>query len=119
MPSTRRTHESIALFVLVMDGVPNYWSGFLPSLFTIATFSGGDEAKTAHTREWIRRGEIQAVALSLTLGAATSMLSEEPWPLVGAIIMCGYLAWQYENALRKGISGGLALDMDQPEENTR
>ena len=53
-----RSHMQVALTVLVVAEIPNFWSGFLPSLFTIATFSGGDEAKVQHTKRWIRRGEI-------------------------------------------------------------
>lgn len=111
MPSSRRSHESVALGIMVMDGVPNFWSGFLPSLFTIATFSGGDADKAAHTKKWIRRGEYQAVTLSLTLGIAASVLVEEPWPILGVILMCAYLAYQYEHALRLGLQSGPALDM--------
>jgi hypothetical protein len=113
MPSGRRSHETVALTVLVMDGVPNFWSGFLPSLFTIATFSGGDQDKAAHTKRWIRRGELQAVTLSLTLGVAASVLAEEPWPILGTLVMCAYLAYQYEHALRLGLSQGPAMDMDE------
>lgn len=112
MASNRRSTETVALTVLVMDGVPNFWSGFLPSLFTIATFSGGDAAKAAHTKRWIRRGELQALTLSITLGLAASLLAEEPWPIVGTLAMCAYLSWQYETALRKGIDSGPGMDMN-------
>jgi hypothetical protein len=107
-----RSHESIALTVLVVAEVPNFWSGFLPSLFTIATFSGGDEDKAAHTKRWIRRGEIQATALSLALGVSAALLAEEPWPFVGVMFLIGYLAWQYENALKLGLQSGPNVDMD-------
>lgn len=111
MASTRRSADSVALTVLVMDGVPNFWSGFLPSLFTIATFSAGDEDKMLHTKRWIRRGELQALTLSLTLGVAASMLAEEAWPLLGTLFMCAYLAFQYEQALKKGQQSGPGLDI--------
>ena len=109
----RRTRgpEMVALFVLVIAEIPNFWSGFLPSLFTIATFSGGDEAKVAHTKKWIRRGELQAIGLSLALGAGASVLAKEPWPLLGSAAMCIYLAYQYEHALKQGLDNGLGLDM--------
>jgi hypothetical protein len=106
-----RSHESVALTVLVIAEVPNFWSGFLPSLFTIATFSGGDEDKAAHTKRWIRRGEIQAVGLSIALGLSASLLAEEPWPFIGVLFLIGYLAYQYEHALRLGLSSGLDMDM--------
>lgn len=103
--------QDIALTVLVVAEVPNFWSGFLPSLFTIATFSGGDEAKANHTKQWIRRGEIQATGLSVALGISASLLAKKPWPFIGVLILIGYLAWQYENALRLGLSSGPSLDM--------
>jgi hypothetical protein len=107
-----RTHEQVALTVLVIAEIPNFWSGFLPSLFTIATFSGGDDDKASHTKRWIRRGEIQATGLSIALGISASLLAEEPWPFIGVCLLIAYLAWQYENALRLGLSNGLMMDMD-------
>lgn len=109
--SKARSTEAVALTVLVIAEIPNFWSGFLPSLFTIATFSGGDAAKAAHTKQWIRRGEFQAIGLSLSLGLAATFLAEEPWAFLGTIAMCAYLAWQYENALKMGISNGPGMDM--------
>lgn len=106
-----RSHEQVALTVLVVSEVPNFWSGFLPSLFTIATFSGGDEDKAAHTKRWIRRGELQATGLSIALGISASLLAEEPWPFIGVIALVIYLAYQYEHALKLGLSKGPAMDM--------
>lgn len=106
-----RSHEQVALTVLVVSEVPNFWSGFLPSLFTIATFSGGDEDKANHTKQWIRRGELQATGLSVALGVSASLLAGEPWPFIGVIALTIYLAYQYEHALRLGLSNGLKLDM--------
>jgi hypothetical protein len=108
-----RTTEQVALTVLVVAEVPNFWSGFLPSLFTIATFSAGDDAKAAHTKRWIRRGEIQASGLSIALGISASLLAEEPWPFIGVLVLMIYLTYQYEHALRLGLSDGLGLDMSQ------
>lgn len=107
-----RSHESVALTVLVVAEVPNFWSGFLPSLFTIATFSGGDEEKAAHTKRWIRRGEIQAVGLSVALGISASLLAEEPWPFIGVAFLIVYLGYQYEHALKLGLDSGLMMDID-------
>jgi hypothetical protein len=107
-----RSHESVALTVLVISEVPNFWSGFLPSLFTIATFSGGDPDKVLHTKRWIRRGEIQATGLSIALGISAAVLAEEPWPFIGVMFLVVYLAYQYEHALRLGLSDGMKVDMD-------
>jgi hypothetical protein len=107
-----RSTEQVALTVLVVSEVPNFWSGFLPSLFTIATFSGGDDEKAMHTKKWIRRGEIQATGLSLALGISASLLAGEPWPFIGVALLIFYLAYQYENALKLGLSDGLGIDME-------
>jgi|SRR5215469_1731589 len=107
----QRSHQQVALTVLVVAEVPNFWSGFLPSLFTIATFSAGDDDKAAHTKRWIRRGEIQATGLSLALGISASLLAEEPWPFVGVVLLILYLAYQYEHALRLGMSKGPGINM--------
>lgn len=107
-----RSSQDVALTVLTVAEVPNFWSGFLPSLFTIATFSGGDAEKVAHTKRWIRRGELQATGLSIALGIAAALLAEEPWPFIGVLAMIAYLAMQYENALKKGTNDeGLNFDM--------
>lgn len=111
-----RAPEITALTVLTVAEIPNFWSGFLPSLFTIATFSGGDAEKVRHTRAWIRRGEMQAAGLSIALGIGASILAEEPWPILGTLGMIAYLAWQYECALKKGCSSGPGFDMDKPEQ---
>lgn len=103
--------QDIALTVLVVSEVPNFWSGFLPSLFTIATFSGGDEEKAQHTKQWIRRGEIQATGLSIALGISASLLARKPWPFIGVLLLCFYLAYQYEHALKLGLSDGPGIDM--------
>jgi hypothetical protein len=103
--------EQIALTVLVVSEVPNFWSGFLPSLFTIATFSGGDPGKAEHTKMWIRRGEIQATGLSLGLGISASLLARKPWPFIGVVALIIYLAYQYEHALRLGLSNDDAINM--------
>ena len=110
-----RTHMQVALTVLVVSEVPNFWSGFLPSLFTIATFSGGDAEKAAHTKRWIRRGEIQATGLSLALGVSAAILAEEPWPFIGVVVLILYLVYQYEHALRLGLNDGPGMDMAAQE----
>lgn len=108
-----RSTQEIALTVLVVAEVPNFWSGFLPSLFTIATFSGGDGEKAAHTKRWIRRGEIQATGLSLALGISASLMAENPLPFIGVIVIIAYLIYQYENALKLGLSSGPGINMAQ------
>lgn len=103
--------SAAGMFLLAMGEAPNFYSGFLPSLFTIATFTGDSEEKAQHTKRWIRRGEVQATGMTLIVGAATSLISNSPWPLVGMTIMAIYLVSQYEMALSKGMKDGLKLDI--------
>jgi hypothetical protein len=107
----RGNAQSAALTVLTIAEVPNMYSGLLPSLFTISTFSGGDAGKVAHTRRWIRHGEIQATGMAIALGIGASVLAESPYPFLGTLAMCSYLVYQYERALRKGTDEGPGLDI--------
>lgn len=107
----RMETENIALTILTIAEVPNFWSGFLPSLFTIATFSAGDDEKVQHTKLWIRRGEVQASVMSVALGVAASVIAKSPLPFLGVLLIMGYLIFQYENALKKGTESGLGLDI--------
>lgn len=94
-----RNAESIALTLLVIAEVPNMFSGLLPSLFTIGTFSDNQDADTLY---WIRRGEVNALALSLTLGLGASIISGQALPFVGCVLMSAFLIFHYEYALKNG-----------------
>ncbi len=98
--------------VIIAAEVPNYYSGLLPSLFTIATFAGGDKEKADHTVKWIRRGEVQGTLQAIALSVAAAILSEDPWPFILSMGMVVYYLYQYEHALRLGLSEGPAIDMD-------
>lgn len=113
MPDTNLAGVA-GLTIMTAFEVPNMYSGLLPSLFTISTFSGGDEAKATHTKMWIRKGEIQATGMSIAIGVGAAILVRHPLPLFATAAMCAYLCWQYETALRKGLSEGPSLDMDKP-----
>lgn len=105
--------EGLGLSFLIAFEVPNLFSGLLPSLFTISTFTGGDEDKAAHARKWIRRGEIQAGVVSLGLGIGGTVVTGTPWPILLTLAMIAWLVWQYESALRGGrAKGAPCLDMD-------
>jgi hypothetical protein len=110
--------EGVGIALLVAFEVPNLFSGLLPSLFTIATFSAGDADKVRHTKRWIRRGEVQAGAVSVGLGVGASIVTKSPWPFLLVLGMIGWLVWQYECALMKGCSDGPGLDIDDPQDET-
>jgi hypothetical protein len=91
--------EAIGLTLLAVAEVPNFYSGLLPSLWTIGHFS---ETENEEANYWIRRGEVMASALTLAVGIATSVLTKSPLPMVGVIVMAGILLYLYEHALRNG-----------------
>lgn len=98
--------EAIGLTLLAIAEVPNFYSGLLPSLWTIGHFS---ESENEEANYWIRRGELMATGLTFAVGVATSVLTKSPLPFIGVIIMAGILLYLYEHALRNG-SGA---DFDQ------
>jgi len=104
------TAEGWGIALLVAFEVPNLFSGLLPSLFTISTFTGASEEKAEHAKKWIRKGEVQAGVVSMGLGLGGSIVTRSPWPLLLTILMIMWLGWQYESALR-GAAHGPRMDM--------
>lgn len=98
------------LAFLIGFEVPNLFSGLLPSLFTISTFTNADEGKAEHAKKWIRKGEMQAGIVSIGLGVGGTLVTRSPWPLLLVLLMIGWLLWQYESALR-GAADGPHMDM--------
>lgn len=109
MPEGKRSAESIALTILTIAEIPNFWSGFLPSLFTIGHFSSDESGEACY---WIRRGEANALGLSLALGTGASLVSKSYLPLAGTILMCGFLIYQYEHALKNGAGNDITDQRD-------
>ncbi|MEV8530077.1 hypothetical protein AB0451_39395 [Streptomyces sp. NPDC052000] len=104
--------EGLGLSFLIAFEVPNLFSGLLPSLFTISTFTNSDADKAEHAKKWIRKGELQAGVVSLGLGLGGTIVTKTPWPILLTLLMIGWLVWQYETALRRGTEGdGPGLDM--------
>lgn len=92
-----RSAEGAALAIMTVVEVPGLWDRALPSLYSLAQMHG-QELEDA--RPCIRRGQLQAIGMSLALGVAASALSGEPWALLGTILMCAYLGYQYEVAIK-------------------
>lgn len=87
-----RTTEQAALTVMTVVQVPNFWDAFLPPLGAMAHDG-------PYSRASIRKGEMNALALSLAFGIAASALVQEPWPLLGVAVICAYMLYSYEQAL--------------------
>jgi hypothetical protein len=105
------TGTGFGLALILGMEVPNLYSAPLPSKFTIATFCGGDEAKVAHTKKWIRSGELEGTIQAILLGLGGTVVTKSPWPLLVVLAMISWKLYSYESALRGGISDGLMMDM--------
>lgn len=101
--------ERIGLTILTIAEVPNFFSGLLPSLFTIGHFSSDESGEAIY---WIRRGEVNALALSLALGSGASLISKSWWPIVGCAAMSAFLMYHYEHALKHGAGNDIANQRD-------
>jgi hypothetical protein len=91
--------DALALTLLAVAEVPNFYSGLLPSLWTIGHFSQSENAEAVH---WIRRGELMATGLTAAVAVGTSYIARSPWPLIGMAAMSLALLYLYEDALRSG-----------------
>lgn len=104
-----RSAEAIGLTILTIAEVPNFFSGLLPSLFTIGHFSTDESDEACY---WIRRGEINALGLSLALGVGASMISKSWFPFIGCVGMSAFLMYHYEHALRHGAGNSMSNQRD-------
>jgi hypothetical protein len=105
----KRSSETIALAIITIAEVPNFFSGLLPSLFTIGHFSNDESEESIY---WIRRGEINALGLSLALGLGSSLLSKSAAPFIGSVLMSAFLIYHYETALRSGQGNSITDQRD-------
>lgn len=82
--------------IITVAEVPSIFSVFLPSLYDI-NYAGKNDFEEA-TR-WCRRGEVNALALSVTIGLAASMATKSWLPLMGSLAMSTFLLYHYESAM--------------------
>lgn len=92
------TKEQTALTLLAVAEVPQFFSGFLPSYFTIATFARKEG--TEWTKRNIRIGELISASMAIGMGLVVATIIDNPAPLWGTAIMSGLLILFYERALR-------------------
>lgn len=90
---------TLALTILAVAEVPNFYSGLLPSLWTIGHFSASENKEA---RYWIRRGEVMATGLTAAVAVGTSAIARSWAPAVGMAAMAAVLLFLYEHALRSG-----------------
>jgi hypothetical protein len=88
-----------ALTLLTVASVPGLYSGILPDHLTIGE-AAVDAGRAEAARDVVHRGMRQATGLSVLLGLGTSIIAKKPWPLLGVLLICGWMLWQYERYLR-------------------
>lgn len=90
----------IGISILAAGDAANFYSGALPSFFTISSdfFQKGGSQKGNVKR--IRQGEILATGLSLSVGLGASLVAGNWLPLVATSVVCAVLIAGYEFALR-------------------
>lgn len=92
--------DVIAGTILVVDSIPNLYSGLLPSMFTISSpFFHEQGAREGNVRR-IRQAEAIATVLAVGIGFAAAQLFDSPLPLYGSFAMIVILLASYEYALR-------------------
>lgn len=81
----------------------HFYSAFLPSVFTIQTF-----VQTSEGRAAIRRGEVYASLLAITMSYVVARLSKSILPLVFGSLMAGLMLGVYEHSLNETQKTGLS-----------
>ena len=94
----------IGISILAAGDAANFYSGMLPSLFTISSdFFQGQGSRAGNIKR-IRQGEAAATALSLAMGLGASLVVQNWLPLFVTAGTCGALLVAYEFALRNPAS---------------
>ncbi len=89
----------IGISILAAGDAANFYSGALPSFFTISSdFFQGQGSRAGNVKR-IRQGEILATALSLSVGLGASLVAGNWLPLLATAAVCTVLVAGYEFAL--------------------
>lgn len=103
MSWTPKSAAAIGLLLAGVAEVPNFYSGMLPSLWTIGHFG---QAQSGEARYWIVRGLVISGGLTVTTGFGISLLAKTWAPLIGMSAMAAILTYFYLHALYNGAGAG-------------
>ena len=99
------TAGTVGIAILAAGDAANFYSGMLPSLFTISSdFFQGQGSRAGNVKR-IRQGEVIATGLSLLVGLGAAMASESALPFFATAVTSGALVVAYEYALRHPAAG--------------
>lgn len=104
MKGLNATPAVIAGTILVVDGIPNLYSGLLPSMFTISSPFFHEQESYAGNVKRIRQGEAIATVMAVALIFAAAELFKSPLPIIGGAAMIAVLLLSYEYALKNPAS---------------
>lgn len=93
--------EGGALFLMTIAEAFNVYGAMNSSPWTAENF-GADEEKAHSCRKYVLKADV----VNLVLGAGTSLLIDNWWPLIGMVAVTWYMHMQYEKALAKGKAAG-------------
>lgn len=89
------------LFMAASTNAMDAYSALNSSPWTAESFGGNPEkAKACH--EYV----CHAVAITTAWGIASSVIAKNPWPIIGTVLMDGYMYWLYRRALTRAVEKG-------------
>lgn len=89
------------IFLMALAEAFNVYGALNSSPWTAENF-GADPEKARSCRKYV----LQADLVNVALGVGTSLVAENPWPLIGIGLITVYMHWMYEKALKKGAVAG-------------
>ncbi len=91
----------VGITILAAGDAANFYSGALPSWFTLSSPFFQDQAHRKGNVKRVRQGEAFATALSLMVGVGASMAAGSPFPFWGTVVVSAAMVVGYEYALRR------------------
>ena len=89
------------LFLAASTNAMDVYSAVNSSPWTAESF-GGDAAKAASVREYVRH----ALVITSVSAVITGLIAKSWWPVFGMVLADGYMFWLYERALNRAASSG-------------
>ena len=94
------TAGTVGIAILAAGDAANFYSGALPSWFTISSPFMQDQGARKGNVKRIRQGEAFATALSLMVGVGASIAAGSPLPFWATVAVSAAMVAGYEYALR-------------------
>lgn len=99
--SDAKKAASAGIFLMALAEAFNVYGALNSSPWTAENF-GADPEKAKSCRRYV----LQADFVNVALGVGSSLIAENPWPLIGILLITIYMHYMYEKALRKGAVAG-------------